>query len=471
MNDPCFRSAVDLAAAIRRREVSATEVLDVHLERITQVNPRVNAIVTLTPEPARAAARALDARIARGEVVGPLAGLPIAHKDLVPTRGVRTTFGSLVFADHVPAEDAILVERTRAAGAIFVGKTNTPEFGTGSQTFNAVFGPTRNPYDLARTCGGSSGGAAVALATGMLPIADGSDLGGSLRNPASFCNVVGFRPSPGRVPTWPSVSSWFPLAVEGPMGRSVEDAALLFSVMAGPDARAPQSLPEPGARFRAPLDRDFRGARVGWLESAEIPVDARVRAVLAAHHSTFESLGCRNDRVDADFSDADFVFKTMRAANYALKLGETLKLHRDKLKQTVVWNIEAGLALTAADLLAAERARTALYQRLNRQLAEFDFVVLPAAQVPPFPVEQEYPTQINGIALGTYLDWMRACTYITVLGWPAISVPAGFTPEGLPVGLQIVGHHLDDFGVLQMGHSFEKATRFAASRPPGIAPG
>src|SRR5438132_10815855 len=261
----CFSTAIELARRIRAREVSVTEVVQAHLAQIERVNPRVNAIVTLTAERALDEARAKDAALARGDArPGPLFGLPIVHKDLVPTRGIRTTYGSPIYRDHVPDEDALIVERLRAAGAVTIGKTNTPEFGAGSQTFNEVFGRTLNPYDLGKTCGGSSGGAAVALACGMMPIADGSDLGGSLRNPASFCNVVGLRPAVGRVPSWPSGMPWSSWSVQGPMARTVEDVALMLSAIAGPDRRSPVAITEPGERFRAPLDRDFRGVRIAW---------------------------------------------------------------------------------------------------------------------------------------------------------------------------------------------------------------
>src|SRR5712691_10634794 len=259
-SDLCFLTATELARRIRVRDVSVTEVVQAHLAQIERVNPRVNAIVTLTAERALDEARAKDAVLARGDArPGPLFGLPIVHKDLFPTRGIRTTYGSPIYRDHVPDEDALVVERTRAAGAITLGKSNTPEFGAGSQTFNPVFGRTLNPYDPMKTCGGSSGGAAVALACGMVPIADGSDLGGSLRNPASFCNIVGLRPSLNRVPVWPADSPWLGMSAHGPMARTVADAALLLSAMAGPDRRAPTAIAESGDRFRAPLDRDFRG--------------------------------------------------------------------------------------------------------------------------------------------------------------------------------------------------------------------
>ena len=291
--DLCTWPAADLARSIAARELSATEVMDAHLARIAQVNPAVNAIVTLLPDEARRGAEAADAAVARGDALGPLHGLPVAHKDLTWTKGIRTTFGCRAFEHFVPDEDALIVERLRSAGAITIGKTNTPELGAGSQTFNAVFGATRNPYDTTKTCGGSSGGAAVALATGMLPIADGSDLGGSLRNPAGFCNVVGFRPSPGRVPIWPSQAAWFPMGVQGPMARNVSDVALMLSAIAGPDPRAPISLSEPGAVFHPPLNRSVEGNRVAWSRNlGGLPVDPRVTAVIEAERGTFERLDC-----------------------------------------------------------------------------------------------------------------------------------------------------------------------------------
>ena len=462
----CWLSATELAARIRRRDVSCRDVMDAHLDRIERVNPQVNAIVTLLAEQGRERAVAADAALARGEQVGPLHGLPIAHKDLVLTKGVRTTLGSPIFADFVPDQDEIIVERLRAAGAIMIGKTNTPEFGAGSQTYNQVFGATRNPYDLETTCGGSSGGAAVALATGMLPIADGSDLGGSLRNPASFCNVVGLRPAPGRVPTWPHRVGWFPLSVEGPLARTVQDVALLLSVMAGPDPRAPISIAESGERFRQPLDRAFAGVHVAWSPTlGGLPVDPRVGAVLDAARPMFADLGCAVDEATPDFQDADEVFRVWRAWYFDLALGELLPEHRDKMKDTVIWNIEEGAKLSGPQIGRAEKKRTLLYHRVREFMEQYEFLVLPVSQVPPFDVRQPYVTEIDGARMETYLDWMRSCSYVSVTGLPAISVPAGFTPEGLPVGVQIMGRHQDEFGVLQLAYAFEQATRVGERRP------
>jgi amidase len=465
----CFMTAVELTRRIRARELSAVEVLDAHLARIERLNPKVNAIVTLAPEAARAAARAVDAALARGEDAGPLAGLPTAHKDLAVTRGLRTTFGSPIYRDFVPDVDAVIVERQKAAGAVTLGKTNTPEFGAGSQTFNAVFGATRNPYDLARTCGGSSGGAAVALACGMTPIADGSDLGGSLRNPASFCNVVGLRPSAGRVPNWPAYSAWFPLAVVGPMARTVADVALMLRAVAGPDPRAPIALQDPGATFGRPLERDFRGVRVAWsADLGGLPFEAEVQQVLQAQRRVFEGLGCIVEDATPDLADAAEVFGVMRAWNMQLSYGELLKTRRADMKDTVVWNIEQGEKLTGAQVGAAEAKRTRLFHRMRAFMEKYDFLLAPVAQVLPFDVDQPYVTEINGVPMKDYIEWMRSCSCITVTGAPALSVPAGFSAGGLPVGLQIVGRYLDDFGVLQLGHAFEQATGFW-KRHPAIA--
>jgi amidase len=463
----CFMTATELARRLRTRELSAVEVMQAHLAQIERVNPRVNAIVTLLPERALAGARAADAALARGEPTGPLHGLPVAHKDLTLTRGIRTTFGSPIYRDFVPDTNALIVDRLQAAGAITIGKTNTPEFGAGSQTFNPVFGATLNPYDPTKTCGGSSGGAAVALACGMLPIADGSDLGGSLRNPASFCNVVGFRPAPGRVPTWPDLTAWFPLSVQGPMARTVEDVALLLSVMAGPDPRSPIAIAEPGERFARPLARDFRGVRLAWSRDlGGLPVDPRVTAALEGQRHVFGDLGAIVEEAEPDFAGADESFRAWRAWRFALAYADLLRDHRDQLKDTVIWNIEEGLRLTGPELGRAERLRTELYHRLRRFLERYEFLLLPVCQVPPFDVSQPYVTSINGQPLTTYLDWMRSCYYISATGLPAISVPCGFTPEGLPVGLQIVGRHQDDFGVLQLAHAFEQATGAGRRRPP-----
>lgn len=464
--DICFLTATELARRIRVKDLSAREVMEAHLAQIARVNPQVNAVVTLLPERAMELAEQADEALARGGEIGPLHGLPVAHKDLVPTKGIRTTYGSRIFKDHVPEQDGLIVERLQKAGALTIGKTNTPEFGAGSQTFNEVFGATLNPYDTTKTCGGSSGGAAVALACGMLPIADGSDTGGSLRNPANFCNVVGFRTAPGRVPAWPTQLGWWPISMQGPMARTVQDTALMLSAIAGPDPRSPIAIAEPGSVFTRPLGRDFKGVCVAWSRDVGgLPVDPRITAVLDRQRSVFEGLGCLIDEATPDFSDADEIFQVWRAWRMELSYGDHVRNRRELVKDTVIWNVELGMKLTGPQLSQAERKRTELYHRLRQFLETYEFLVLPVSQVPPFDVKQPYITEINGVKMGTYIDWMRSCYYITVTGLPAISVPAGFTPEGLPVGIQIVGRHQDDFGVLQMAYAFEQATEYWKQRP------
>jgi amidase len=455
-SDICSLTAVAMAALIRAKQLSAREAMSAHLRRIERVNPKVNAIVTLVAEQAMENARRADEAQARGEPLGPLHGLPVAHKDLFETAGIRTTFGSPLFRDNVPAQDALTVARMKQAGAITVGKTNTPEFGAGSQTFNTVFGATLNPYDLTKTCGGSSGGAAVALACGMVPLADGSDSGGSLRNPAAFCGVVGLRPAPGRVPEPSITNAWSTLSVAGPMARTVADAALLLSVLAGPDPRCPISITEPGSRFAGNLDRDFRGARVAWFRNlGGTPIDRRILQVVNAQRRVFEDLGCHVEEAEPDFSGADEAFHTLRAWGFLANLGDLARQHPDQLKETILWEVDRGSKLTAGDLARAESLHTALWHLMRLFLNRYDYFILPTTQVPPFDVTQPYVTEIEGTHMNTYIDWMKSCYWISILETPAISVPCGDTPEGLPVGLQIVGRHRDEWGVLQMAHAFE----------------
>lgn len=467
MNEICFTPARTLARLIRARKLSASEVVRAFIAQIERVNPKVNAIVTFLPEDALKAAKAFDRKKPRNL---PLGGLPIAIKDVIPTKGVRTTWGSLVYKDHVPGEDHILAERLKQAGAILVGKTNTPEFGAGSQTFNAVFGATRNPYDLSRTCGGSSGGAAVAVACGMAPFADGGDFAASLRNPGSFCNVIGFRPSTGRVPAYPHPYPWSNLSELGPLARTVSDAAFLLSVMAGPDPRAPTSILEPGSVFLKPLKRSFKRTRIAWSRDlGGLPVDPRVTEVLETHRKTFKDVGCAVEDAEPDFSGATEAFEALRGLTYQHRIGALIKDHRDKLKDTILWNYEEGRKLGAPDIARAEGLRTALYHRMRKFLERYEFFVCPTNQLPPFSVDEPYPKEIAGVKMGNYLDWMKSCYFITITTHPAISVPAGFTDDGLPVGMQIVGRYRDDFGVLQLAHAFEQATQVWKRRPVLVA--
>ena len=463
----CFMTATEMARRIRKRELSCREVMQAHLNQIERVNPIVNAIVTRIPaEQALDLADAADDALVQGKKIRPLHGLPIAHKDLVPTKDMRTTWGSPIYKDFVPDHDGLIVERLKKAGAITIGKTNTPEFGAGSQTFNPVFGETLNPYDTTKTCGGSSGGAAVSLACGMLPLADGSDMGGSLRNPANFCNIVGFRTSPGRVPLWPEMVAWFPISVEGPMARTVQDVALMLSSIAGPDPRSPIAIAEPGSLFMRPLERDFKNVRIAWSKDlGELPVDPRVTQVLESRRRVFTDLGCIVDEAQPDFSDADEIFKVWRAWNFELEFADLMKDHRNLMKDTVIWNIEQGQQLTGPQIGRAEVKRTELYHRVRRFLETYEYLICPVNQVPPFDINQRWIEEINGVKMESYIDWMKTCYYITVTGLPAISVPCGFTPEGLPVGMQIVGRHNAEFSVLQLAYAFEQATGFWKQHP------
>lgn len=462
----CFLSAGELAKAIREKKLSAREVMAAHLKQIERVNPKVNAIVTLAAEDAMSQAARADEALAQGKAVGPLHGLPVAVKDLHDTAGLRTTYGSRIFKDHVPEHDTIGVERIRRAGGIVVGKTNTPEFGAGSQTFNEVFGATKNPYDLTKTCGGSSGGSAVALACGMVPLADGSDMGGSLRNPASFCNVVGFRSAPGRVPVQSGNQAWSTLSVAGPMARSVGDVALFLSALAGPDDRSPISITEPGLLFGRPLGRDFRGARVAWAKNlGGVPFDARVVAVVNGRRKQFEALGCVVEEAEPDFAGADEAFKTLRGVSYVASYSEALKTHRALMKDTVIWEVERGAKLTGPEMARAEALKSAIYHRMRVFFEKYEYLVLPVTQVPAFDLSQQYVSEIGGTKMETYIDWMKSCYFISITGLPAISVPAGFTADGLPVGLQIVGRHRAEWSVLQMAHAFEGATGVGRQRP------
>jgi amidase len=450
-------SATELASRLHAGEVSAREVLATHLDRIDRLNPAINAIITLLPDQAIARASALDDAYTKDGPVGLLHGLPIAHKDLIPTAGVRTTFGSPLFADFIPDDDAVLVQRARAAGAVMIGKTNVAEFGAGSQTFNTLFGATRNPHDLSRTAGGSSGGAAAALAAGMLPIADGTDLAGSLRNPASFCGVVGFRPSLGRVPNILSPADPDNMAVHGPMARTVADTALLFSVIAGPDARDAESLLEPGSLFAPPLDRPAP-MRIAFAPAAdgEMPFEPEVVALVTATRSSLEEFG-EVAEAFPDLADTREMFFTLRAKDYADMLRPSFPAERERMKDTVVGEIERGLALTDEDVARARAARRRIDATVGTFFERFDALVLPVAQVVPFPVEVEWPTQIAGHPMQTYIDWMESCWSITVTGCPSIAVPCGLTPAGLPVGLQIVTAPGNDLAALRLAAAFERA--------------
>jgi amidase len=471
MAELIWESAASLAAAIHRGSLSAEALMAACYRQIERLNPRLNAIVNLLPEAeALELARAADRALARGEPAGPLHGIPMAAKDNLDASGFPTTMGFAPFANRMARADAELVARERAAGAIFIGKTNMPEFGLGSQTFNGLFGVTRNPWNPELTAGGSSGGAAAAVATGMLPLANGSDMGGSLRNPASFCSVVGLRPSIGRVPD-PGSHGWFArLSTAGPMARTVADAALLLSIQAGPHPDDPLSLRESGHLFAGTLARDPQTMRIAW--SAELPgcpVDPEVAAIVESAAAVFRDLGAEVTRDAPDLDHAMDVFRVQRGAALAIfarSLDAACPDWREHAKATAIWNIDQGLAQNGAELLRAEVRRAALYRHAARFFERYDALLLPAAQVPPFPAETEWVRSINGVPMSTYIDWMAVCCVISVLGVPAISVPAGFTAAGLPVGVQIAAAAHDDLGLLQIAHVFEQATRHHERRPP-----
>ena len=453
-------TAREQASAVRSGDISARELLELHLDRIAERNPQLNAIVSLDEERARVGADEADRMLASGAEVGPLHGLPFAFKDTHAVAGWRTTYGSPLYADHVPDADELLVERVRRAGVVVIGKTNVPEFAAGSHTFNTVFGTTLNPVDPTRSAGGSSGGAACALASGMVPLADGSDMGGSLRNPASFCGVVGLRPSLGRVPEWPLYNQWETTSVGGPMARNVGDLALLLSVMAGPDPRAPQALGDPGSTFAPPLSGSLAGLRVALSTDlgGAFEVDDEVAGVVSSSAAVFSGAGASVSDAHPDLAEADDTFRTLRAWHLQAKLGARLTAQPESFKRSLADNIRLGETLSGADVARAYTQRTALSERMRHFFTSYDVLVLPVSQVPPFPADQEYPSAINGRPMETYLDWMRAAYLITVTGCPAISVPAGHTRDGLPVGIQIVAPHGADRRLLEIAAAFEAAT-------------
>jgi amidase len=414
--------------------------------------------VGLDEQRARAGAADADAATARGDELGPLHGLPFAFKDTHDVAGWRTTYGSPLFADHVSEADDLVVERIRSAGAVPIGKTNVPEFATGSHTFNTVFGTTLNPVDPSRSAGGSSGGAACALRAGMVPLADGSDMGGSLRNPASFCGVVGLRPSLGRVPGWPTENLWETTSTSGPLARNVGDLALLLSVIAGPDARVPTALGDPGPAFLDPRPAELDGLRVAI--SADLggllDLDGEVRRVVEDAGASLAGAGAAVEPAYPDLTEADDTFRTLRAWNFQAGLGALLAEHPDGFKRSLADNIRAGAELSGADVFRAYAQRTALSERMRIFFESYDVLVLPTSQVPPFPADQEYPREINGREMETYLDWMRSAYVITVTGCPAISLPAGETADGLPIGVQVVAPFGADRRLLEVAAAFEQ---------------
>ena len=466
--DLCFLSAGEIVAAVKKKKLSPVEIVDAVLARIEKINPRVNAYCTVVPEMAREAAKKAEVEVRRGEKVGPLHGVPVSIKDLTSTAGIRTTWGSKIYEHFVPEEDALSVQRLKAAGAILMGKTNTPEFGAGANTYNAVFGATRNPWKLSHTCGGSSGGAAVALACGLGPLATGSDLGGSLRIPASFCGVVGFRTSAGLVPIYPSMVGWDTLGVEGPMARTVGDTALMLSVMAGRDDRSPISFPVDTRQFLAAVKRPrIQGLRVAWSPDLKVSsLDHEVEKVATAAVRRFTDLGCTVEQAEPDFSGVQQIIHATRALRMVTLHAEKLEKWRGQMNPNLVWNIEQGFPLTAKQIGEADKERTALYHRVRQFFEKYDLLLTPTVAVPPFPQEMIYPKEINGQPMKNYLEWLYLTYAVTITGLPVISVPCGFTSEGLPVGLQIVGRRLAEATVLKAAAAFEAIAPWKDRKPP-----
>jgi amidase len=469
MRDLCFTSATELVRLYRARKASPLEVMQAILTRIDRVNPQVNAIVTLARESALAEARAATRALSRRRELLPLLGVPVVIKDLTATKGIRTTCGSKIYADHVPTEDALVVQRLKTAGAIVLGKTNTPEFGAGANTFNAVFGATRNPWNPALTCGGSSGGSAVALATGMGPLAHGTDLGGSLRIPAAFCGVVGFRTTPGLVPVYPRELAWDHFSVNGPMARTVADVALMLSVMAGPDDRSPISITVDTRQFVKSVRKpSVKGWKIAWTPDLAglIPVDSEVASVAERGARVFRTIGATVETASPDFSETNEIVLSTRGLMMAALHADKLTQWRDQMQQGLVWNIEQGLRLTPQEIGRGEKLRTLLWHRVRMFFERYDLLVLPTVAVKPFPVEQPYPAEINGQPLANYTQWFFLTYAISLTGLPAISVPCGFTKDGLPVGLQIVGRRRQEASVLSAASAFERAAPWADRLPP-----
>lgn len=479
-SSPCDLSALELSRAIHARELGCVELMNASLQRISTLNPVFNPIVSmLEPERLLAQAREHDAMLARGQSLGWMHGFPHAVKDLAQTQGIRTTWGSPLFAEFVPAVDSLHVERIRKAGAILIGKTNTPEFGLGSHTYNRVFGPTRNAWNPSLTCGGSSGGAAVALALRLVPVADGSDMGGSLRNPAGFGNVFGFRPSRGRVPSWPSEDVFFTqLPTDGPMARTVPDLAALLGTMAGPDPRTPLALPDDPGILASGLEGALarrqarKPIRVGWLGDYEghLPTDPGLLAALEPSLAVLRGLGCEVEASSLGF-DAERLWQSfcvLRQMAVAHRLAEAAHdpARRELLKPEARWEIKQGLALNAVQIQQAANVRSAWYQRVLALFNDYDYLALPTAQVFAFEVERPWPDKIGGRTMDSYHRWMEVVSGVTLAGLPAISVPAGFDTRGAPFGLQLVGPPQGDRAVLELAHAYDLASGLSRRRPP-----
>jgi Asp-tRNA(Asn)/Glu-tRNA(Gln) amidotransferase A subunit family amidase len=464
----CYTPAAELAAAIRARRLSPVELVEAVLARVERVNPRLNAYCTVVADRARDAAAEAERRAMAGEPLGPLHGIPISFKDLTHTAGIRTTFGSRIFADHVPTEDAAVVERVRAAGAIVIGKTNTPEFGCKVVTDNRVFGATRNPWNPAMVAGGSSGGAGAALAAGLGPLAEGSDLAGSIRVPAAACGVVGLKPGPGRVAVYPAPNGWNSMSVVGPMARTVGDVALLFGVMCGPDERDPISLPDTGEDFLAAADAPLGRLRIAWTpDLGYAPVDRRVATATAQAAGAFAELGCAVEEAHPGFADPDELFRSLTAPWRAASLGHYLPEWGDQMDPVLTQRMHMADTISSIDYERLGRRRTEMWQLARRFFERYDLLLTPTIAIPPFPIDAPYPpTEVAGRPVGSPLGWVPFTFPFNLTGNPAISVPAGWTDDGLPIGVQIVGRRYAEATLLRAAAAFEVARPWAQRRPP-----
>jgi len=469
MNEIQHLSATELTGKIRSRELSAREALESHIQAIGEVNAQINAVVITDFDRARTLAAAADEATARNEPTGVLHGLPMTHKDTFNTAGLLSTQGSLALKDNVPEHDDLQIARLAAAGAIRTGKSNVPEFGAGSHTFNEVYGTTTNPYAVDRSAGGSSGGVAAAVAARIQPLGDGSDMGGSLRIPASFCNVIGFRPSYGVIPLEAPSNAYSWLARSGPIARTVEDIALFMRASTGDHAIATPNNLTPGD-FKTPIP-DLRGVRIGYSFDFGIgvPVEREVIEVLQRHLSLFELAGAIVEEACMDFSDADEVFGNVRAFDFATNLGGLVRSHESLIKPEVLWNVKKGLELDAAAMISTMAARTRLEHAVQNYFSRYDLFLSPAAQVLPFDATQRWPERIAGTPAETYLDWMRSACLLSATGLPVISMPGGFTESGIPVGWQMAANHYHDVQLLDWAAGYEEQTRFADQLPRLVA--
>jgi amidase len=472
--DIALLSATEMVRRFRTGGLTPLAVMEAVLARIDALNPALTAYVALDRDRALAAARAATETMTRSRAAAlpPLHGVPVSIKDVTPVAGLPLTYGSVLHADEIATEDALIVQRLKAAGAIVVGKTNTPDFAFGGNTVNALFGATRNPWDPRMTAGGSTGGGGVAVATGMGPIAAGGDLGGSLRTPAAFCGVVGFRTTPGLVPIWPNPTPWDSYIVEGTIARTVADSALSLAAVAGPDPRAPLSYDVDKNTLLSALETpSVKGWRVAWTPDLDglLPVEPETAATVERAAGAFRELGATVERTAPDFRELLEVVLPSRGLIMVARHGEKLPQHRDRLPPALVWNTEQGLALTATEIANGDKMRGLLMERARRFFETYDILVLPTEAVAPFPVEQDFPIEINGVPLDNPIHWFALAYAITVIGHPAMSVPAGFTGGGLPVGMQIVGRRRREDQVIRAAAAFEAARPWADKLPPMVA--